>query len=69
VNVSVELFGIIGGAVFGAGGAITLLRLMKRDLNGLGANQRKLDSEVRVLLMAVCPDKDRKWLAGVLLGK
>lgn len=69
VSVSLALAWAIGGAVFGAGGLVMLLRLLKKDVDGLGGRVRNLDDSVKVLLMAVVPDDKRQWLAEMLLRR
>lgn len=37
----VELVPLVAAVIFGAGGAILLLRITRRDVNGLGRNLRR----------------------------
>lgn len=69
MNVTFEILSAIGGAVFGAGGLVMLLRLLKKDVDGLGGRVRNLDDSVKVLLMAIVPDDKRQWLAEMLLRR
>jgi hypothetical protein len=55
--------------MFLAGSAIALQKVMRKDVNGLGANQRRSEREMLVLLMTLVPEGDRKWLAEILLRK
>ena len=64
---SLEILSALAGAVFGAGGLVMLLRLLKKDVDGLGVRVR-LNEEKRikaVIAQLVLTDsrKDRELLA------
>lgn len=60
----------LGGAIFGAGGLVMLLRLLKKDVDGLGARVRQNEEKRIKLIVAqlVLTDdrKDRELLARTL---
>lgn len=67
---SLEILSALAGAVFGAGGLVMLLRLLKRDVDGLGVRVR-LNEERRVKaviaqLVITESRKDREALAKAL---
>ncbi len=67
MSLDVSLLCAIGGAIFGAGGLVMLLRLVKRDVDGLGLRVR-LNEEKRVKaiiaqLVITESRKDREALA------
>jgi hypothetical protein len=74
--ISLEIVWALAGAVFGAGGLVMLLRVLKKDVDGLGMRLRNHEErrisdneDLRTLLLAVCPEKDRKWLAEQLMRR
>lgn len=69
MNLTWDAIAAIVGAVFLAGGTIALQKVMRKDVNGLGANQRRSEREMLVLLMTLVSVEDRKWLAEILLRK
>jgi len=73
---TIEILSALGGAVFGAGGLVMLLRLLKKDVDGLGARLRIAEErrisdteDLRTLLLATCEEKERKWLAEQLMKR
>lgn len=69
MNITFEILSAIGGAVFGAGGLVMLLRLLKRDVDGLGGRVRIIDDNIKILLMAIVSEDRKEWLAEQLLRK
>jgi len=74
--ISIEILSALAGAVFGAGGLVMLLRLLKKDVDGLGSRLRMAeekrisDSEdLRTLLLAICPEEQKQWLAEQLMNR
>lgn len=55
--------------MFGAGGLVMLLRLLKRDVDGLGGRVRIIDDNIKILLMAIVSEDRKEWLAEQLLRK
>jgi hypothetical protein len=55
------------GVVFGAGGALAVLRRMGRDLNGVGGRQRRFEKNLVLVLMVITEKReDRMFLAQFL---
>jgi len=42
---------------------LTTIKILKRDVDGLGRKYGALEKRAVVLSMLWCPEKDRKWLA------
>jgi hypothetical protein len=54
---------IVGG-IFGAGGLWFLVRQMRKDVNGIGARQRRFEKNVLLWAMKQTEkEEDRRWLA------
>ena len=60
----------LGGAIFGAGGLVMLLRLLKKDVDGLGArvrqNEEKRIRAVVAQLVLADNRRDRELIARTL---
>jgi len=55
------------GVIFGAGGAMAVLRRMSRDLNGVGGRQRRFEKNLVLVLMVITEKReDRMFLAQFL---
>lgn len=69
MNVPVEILSGLVAALLGIGGAWVTLKRLNRDLNGLGAKIGRLEKQHDILLMLLCPEDKKLWLAGILLRK
>jgi hypothetical protein len=55
------------GVIFGAGGAMAVLRRMSRDLNGVGRQQRRFEKNLVLVLLVITEKReDRMFLAQFL---
>lgn len=64
---SLEILSALGGAVFGAGGLVMLLRLLRKDVDGLGMRvrlneERRLRTVIAQLVLTESR-KDREVIA------
>ena len=69
MNIPVALISGAVGALLGLGGALATLRRAQKDVNGVGGRVRQLEKEHIILLMLLCPEDKKQWLAGILLRK
>jgi hypothetical protein len=76
VSLTPEVLWGLAGAIFGAGGVVSLLRLLKKDVDGLGIRVRR-ETEIAfeeryrlaILIMVLVPAEDREWFADRLLRR
>lgn len=74
---SLEILSALAGAVFGAGGLAMLLRVLRKDVDGLGARvrsecDRNAQERFRTALLMVADEDDkeqRMWLVERFLSE
>lgn len=65
----VEIVSGLVASLLAIGAGWATLKSIRRDLNGLGAKLGKLEKQQDILLMLLCPEDKKLWLAGILLRK
>jgi hypothetical protein len=53
------------GAVFAAGGAWSMMKQLRRDVNGIGRKTHRIE----LITLMYCPEEQRKELGNIFLSK